>query len=333
MSKAVEKGITVKFDKSRCVICDTNRNIITVAAKAGDLYHINTAPVEVHSMMAHHSSFSKEDLWQQRYDHLSMKSLRKLARNDLVKDFDNSASKRIQFCESCLEGKQCRSLFPSHSESCSKEVLNLVHSDVCRKINAKSLSGAEYVLTLIDDQTRYAWVYVLKHKDEVFNKFHEWKVMVEKSTGKKLKVHRTDNGGEFTSREFGEFLKEESIKHELTVLKCPQQNGVAESLNLTLMEIVRSMLAGFKLPQTFWAEALATAMYLCNQCPTKAVQDKTPFEALTGKKPNVRHLQVFGCAAYCHIAKDEQQKLDLKSRKCIWIGYGDNHKGYWLYDV
>ena len=78
---------------------------------------------------------------------------------------------------------------------------------------------------------------------------------------------------------------------------------MGERLNRTLMEMVRSMLADSKLPQTFWAEALATAVYLCNQCPIKAVQDKTLFEALTGKKPNVGHLRVFGCAAYCHIAK------------------------------
>ena len=98
---------------------------------------------------------------------------------------------------------------------------------MCGKINAKSFSGAEFFLTLIDDRKRYAWVYVLKHKDEVFNKFREWKVMVEKN----LKVFHTDNGGEFTSREFEEFLKKEGIKCELTVSKCPQENGVAERLN------------------------------------------------------------------------------------------------------
>ena len=170
VSKAVEKGITVKFNESRCVICDTNQKIITVVAKVGGLYHINTAPVGVHSMTALHSSFSREDLWHRWYGHLSVTSLQKLARDDLVKDFDYS-------CESGPEGKQCRNTFPSHLESSSKEFLDLIHSDVCRKINAKSLSGAGYFLTLIDGKTRYVWVYVLKHKDEVFDKFCEWKVM------------------------------------------------------------------------------------------------------------------------------------------------------------
>ena len=130
VSKAVEKGITVKFfDESRCVICDINQKIITVAAKAGGLYHMDTAPVEIHSITAHHSSFSREDLWHRWYGHLSVKSLQNLAQDHLVKDFDYPTSKGIQFCESCLEGKQCRSPFPSHLESSSKEVLDLVHSD------------------------------------------------------------------------------------------------------------------------------------------------------------------------------------------------------------
>ena len=178
-----------------------------MAAKVGGLYHINTAPVGVHSMTALHSSFSREDLWHRQYGHLSVKSLQKLARDDLVKDFDYSASKGIQYYESCLEGKQCRSPFPSHSESSSKEVLDLVHSDVCGKINPKSLSGAGYFLTLTDDKTRYVWVYVLKHKDEVFDKFRERKVIVEKSTEKNLKVLRTDNGESLPPENLKSFLR------------------------------------------------------------------------------------------------------------------------------
>ena len=129
--------------------------------------------------------------------------------------------------------------------------------------------------------------------------------MVEKSTGRNLKVLRTDNGKEYTSRKFEEYLRKKGIKHELTIPKCPQQNGVAERLNRTLIEMVRSMLSDSNLPQVFGAEALSMAVYIRNRCPTKAVKDKTPYEALTGEKPSVGHLRVFGCAAYRHIPKDE----------------------------
>ena len=93
--------------------------------------------------------------------------------------------------------------------------------------------------------------------------------MVERSTGRRIISLRTDNGGEYTSLEFQSYLKREGIKHELTVPRSPEQNGVAERLNRTLMEAVRSMLVGAQLPQRFWAEALATAVYLRNRSPTE----------------------------------------------------------------
>lgn len=209
---------------------------------------------------------------------------------------------------------------------------SVVHSDVCGKINAKSFGGAEYFLTFIDDKTRYTWVYLLKTKDEVFNRFQEWKAMVENAVGKKLKVLRSDNGGEYTGKQFQEYLKEEGVRHERTVPKTPQQNGVAERLNRTLVEMVRTMLVESKLNQRFWGEAMSTATYLRNRCPTKAVESMTPFESLYGKKPNVKHLRAFGCVCYPLIMKDERKKLDPVARRCVFVGYGTEVKGYRLYD-
>ncbi len=157
-------------------------------------------------------------------------------------------------------------------------------------------------------------MYVLKHKDYVFQKFLEWKALVEKDSGKQLKILRTDNGGEYTSAAFQNFLKTKGIRHELTVPKTPEQNGVAEWMNKTLTETVRSMLADAKLPQRFLAVALSTAVYLRNRSPTKSVKGMTPFEAWTGKKPKVDFLRVFGCIAYAHIPKDERKNLIPKQR-------------------
>ena len=330
VSKTTERGNEVKFSETSCVIRDSSHKPVVIATRIGDLHQITTEDICANAVS---TTMIKEDLWHRRYGHLSLKNLQKLAREQLVYNFDFSATKEIQFCEPCLHGKQHREPFPDRSESRSNEALDIVHSDVCGKLNTKSLSGAEYFLTFIDDKTRYTWVYILKRKSEVFDKFRKWKAQVECSTGKTLKVLRTDNGGEFTSTEFEEYLKNEGVKHELTVPKCPQQNGVAERLNRTLVEMVRSMLSGASLPQRFWAEALATAVYLRNRCPTKAVIDKTPIEALTGSRPSVKHLRVFGCVAYRHVPKDERRKLDSKTEKCIFLGYSDTRKGYRLYNT
>jgi hypothetical protein len=250
----------------------------------------------------------------------------------MVDGLDFDLSKGVNFCESCTEGKIHRTKFPVEQDKKASEMLDLVHTDVCA-MSSKSLSSGEYFLTFIDDKTHYVWTYILKHKDEVFQKFLEWKTLVEKSTGKQLKTLRSDNGGEYISSEFKDYLLKEGIRHELTIPKTPEQNGVAERMNRTLVESVRSMLVDAKLPHKFWAEALSTAVYLRNRSPTKAVEDKTPYEALTGNRPDVKHLRVFGCVAYSHVPKDERKKLDSKSRKCILLGYGNETKGYRLYDV
>lgn len=146
-------------------------------------------------------------------------------------------------------------------------------------MGAKSLSGSEYCLTVIDDHTHYEWAYVLKHKDEVFGKFLEWKALIEKSSGKKVKVFRTDSGGEYTSTKFEKHLKKEGITHQLSVPKTPEQNGVADRMNQTLVESVKSMLSDSKLPHIFRAETLSTALYLRNRSPSVAVEGRIPFEA------------------------------------------------------
>ena len=157
-----------------------------------------------------------------------------------------------------MEGKHQRRKFPTDGGKRSGELLGLVHSDVCGKINVKPLSGGEYFLTFIDDKSCYVWVCILKHKDDVFPCFLEWKALVERSMNQKLKALCTDNGGEYMSTEFQTYLKKEGVGHELTVLQTPGQNGV----NWTLVEGVSAMLADAKLPHRFWEEALSTTVYL-----------------------------------------------------------------------
>ena len=137
----------------------------------------------------------------------------------------------------------------------------------------------------------------------------------------KVKVLRTDNGGEYNSKEFEQYLKKQSIQHEVTIPKTPQENGVSERMYRTLVETIRSMSADSELPKRFWAKALSTATYLRNRSPTNAVQDKTPYEAWTGNKPDVSHIRIFGCDAYAHVPKDERSKLGSKTRRSIFFGY------------
>ena len=113
------------------------------------------------------------------------------------------------------------------------------------------MSGAEHFLSFIDDRTRYVWGYFLKCKHQVINKFLEWKTLVKKSYRRKLKAFRTDNGEKFIVKEFGTYLTEERIWHELTIPQTPEQNGAAERMNGTLVETTRTMLFNANLLHRF----------------------------------------------------------------------------------
>jgi len=142
------------------------------------------------------------------------------------------------------------------------------------------------------------WVYFMKQKSEVFNIFRKFKCLVERQSGCLIKVLRSDRGEEYTSNQFHKFCEDEGMERQLTVSYTPQQNGVSERKNQTVMEMAKSMLHEKGLPKTLWAEAVYTAVYLINRCPTKAVWGKTPFEAWSGRKPSIKHLRVFGCICY-----------------------------------
>ena len=329
VAKATEAGKTVTFGETEGKVIDGEGEVVAAVSKTGNLYYLKCKPLK-NERINSASHQSKENLWHQRFGHLGKISLCMLKKEELVSGLDYDVSKAIDFCESCVSGKIHRSSFPKSGRETAEEPLGLVHSDVCDKISSPSLSQAEYFIVFVDDKTHYVWIYVVKHKHEVCRKFVEWKSLVEKSSGYKVKKLRTDNGGEYTSTEFESYLKKDGIEHQYTIPKTPEQNGVSQRMNRTLVETVRSMFADSRLPHRFWAEALSTAAYLIKRSPTRTLDGKKIFQARYGKKPNVNHLRVFGCSAYIHVPKDERKKLDPKAKKCTFLGYGT--KGYRLYD-
>ncbi|KAL0317184.1 UNVERIFIED_CONTAM: putative mitochondrial protein [Sesamum angustifolium] len=164
-------------------------------------------------------------------------------------------------------------------------------------------------------------VYFMREKSEVFKVFKKFKNLVEKQSGRSIKVLISDRGKEHNNSEFDKFCEEEGIDHQTTVSYNPQQNGVSKRKNRTVMEMARSMLQEKHLPKAFWAEAVYTAVYLLNRCPTKAVQNMTPIEAWSGKKPSAKHLRVFGSICYVHIPTEKRHKLEEKTEKGIFLGY------------
>nr|GEY10698.1 retrovirus-related Pol polyprotein from transposon TNT 1-94 [Tanacetum cinerariifolium] len=236
----------------------------------------------------------------------------------------------LPFCEYCVISKQHHLKFKT-SNSRSVSVLELVHSDVWQA-PVQSLGRAKYFVSFIDDYSRRCWVYPIKKKSDVFEVFKVYKARVELDSGTKIKCLRTDNEGEYTGDEFDLFCRKKGIKRQFTTTYTPQQNGVAERMNRTLLERARAMLATASLGKSFWAEAVNTACYVINHSPSTAIELKTPMEMWTGKPVNFSDLHIFGSLVYVMYNSQETTKLDPKSRKCLFLGYADGVKGYRLWD-
>jgi hypothetical protein len=232
-----------------------------------------------------------------------------------------------QVCDGCALGKQHRKPFPKVSSFRAENCLELVHADLCGHITPKSLGGASYFLLVVDDHSRYMWVELLKSKDQGLDYFKKIKLRAESESGVKLKALRTDRGGEFTSHLFSLFCNEGGIKHYTTTPYSPQQNGVVERRNQSIVEMARCLLKTMQVPPVFWGEAVSTIVYLLNRSPTKALNNKTPFEAWDGKKPRVSHLKNFGCVAFVKHTGPGLKKLSDRSSKMVFIGYESGTKG------
>lgn len=217
--------------------------------------------------------------------------------------------------------------FPKRGKRTSAS-LEIVYTDVCGPMPIPSQGSARYLLTLTDDYSRWTEVYFLKHKSEVSSRFLEYKRYAEMCTGRKIKAIQFDNGGEFCNAIMDSILKEFGIRCRLSAPHIPQQNGLAERKNRTLIESTRCMLNESGLLKSFWAEAIATANYVRNRCVTKYLGKKTPHEILTHKRPNVSHLQKFGVKAYVLDQTPNKDKFAPKGIEGIFVGYFDTSKAY-----
>ncbi|KAL0545142.1 hypothetical protein IC582_020288 [Cucumis melo] len=263
-------------------------------------------------------------LWHKRLAHVSERGLQALSQQGLLGGVKNV---ELSFCEHCIMGKSTRVKFGKGKHT-AKGILDYVHSDLWGHMKEASMGGLRYFISIIDDFSRKVWIYPLKQKDEAFGKFLEWKKQVEKQTGRKIKYLRTDNGLEFVNNKFNNFCKSEGITRHFTVTYTPQQNGLAERFNKTIMEHTRCLLTNASLPLKFWGEAAQTTCYLINRSLSNALNLKTPHEVWIGKAPSLDHLGVFGCTTYTHV---KDGKLNKRALKCMFIGYPQGVKGYKLW--
>jgi len=272
------------------------------------------------------------DQWHCRYGHISISALRQLEKEGLVSGLTiDQSSIPSKTCIACTEAKQAHQPFPKEAENRSDTPGERVMSDVWGPARVVSIGGWKYYISFTNDSIRYVLVLFLRDKGEAPQWINEHTLKIKQRFGKAPMYMRVDNGKELVNEEVKKFCAEEGITIETSAPYSPSQNGVAERFNRTLIELVRAMLIAKDLPSFLWDEAVSHATYIRNRSPTRALKGKTPYEAWTGKKPDVSHFREFGCDVWVLDESKNRSKLAPKSKKMVFMGFMDGSKAvrYW----
>lgn len=181
--------------------------------------------------------------------------------------------------------------------------------------------------------SRYSWIFPLKNKHEVLNIFVQFHTYMEKQFSRPIKQFQTDEGGEYTSNAFHQYLTSNSIHHRFYCPKHPERNGLAERKHRHIVDTGLTLLAHAHMPPQYWVEAFNTAVYIINRLPSYVLNYKTPYTKLFNRDPQYSFLKTFGCACYPYLHPYNSSKLQLRSKQCVFLGYFLNHLGYRCLDL
>ncbi|KAJ9545061.1 hypothetical protein OSB04_024768 [Centaurea solstitialis] len=306
VSQLCDNGMDVKFNIKYCILYKADTLIEVMRAnRRGDLYFLIFDVLDEKVEICLISSVKNEEawLWNTRFCHLNFHTLEKLVRLKLVKGLPKIKFEKDHLCSACEMGKLKRSSHKTKSDPSFDQPLQLLHVDLCGPIAVQSLNGKKYILVLVDEFSRFTWI----------------------------KVIRSDNGTEFKNSTIEEYLNSVGITHNFSASRTPQQNGVVERKNRTIVEAARTMLNASGLPLTFWAEAVSTACYTQNRCLVVKRFGKTPYHLMYNTCPNIKFFHVFGCKCFVLNHREPVGKFDPKGDSAIYIVYAWDTVPYKVY--
>ncbi|GJT60879.1 putative ribonuclease H-like domain-containing protein [Tanacetum coccineum] len=271
-------------------------------------------------------------LWHRRLGHVNFKNINKLVKGHLVRGLPSKVFVNDHTCVACKKGKQHKASCKAKLDRIIRKPLELLHMDLFGPVSIESINKKRYCLVVTDDFSRFSWVFFLATKDETSEILCNLIIGLEKQLNHNVKIIRCDNGTEFKNYVMNEFCAKKGIKREFSVARTPQQNGVAERKNRTLIEAARTMLADSLLPIPFWAEAVNTACYVLNRVLVTKPQNKTPYELLIGKSPSISFMRPFGCPLTILNTLDSLGKFDGKSDEGYLLGYSTSSKAFRVYN-
>nr|GEX60918.1 retrovirus-related Pol polyprotein from transposon TNT 1-94 [Tanacetum cinerariifolium] len=305
-----DSNLEVAFRRVACFVRNLEGADLLKGDRSTNLYTINLHEMAFASpicLMARASS-TKSWLWHQRLSHLNFDTINDLARNDIVAGLPKFKYHKEHFCPSCEQGKSKRASHPPKPVPNSRQRLHLLHMDLYGPMRIASINGKRYVLVIVDDYSSYTWVHFLRSKDEAPEVIIKFLKRITVLLQSPVIIIRTDNGTEFKNQ----------------VLK--------EYLDTTLVEAARTMLIFSRAPLFLWAEAIATACFTQNRSIIHHCFNKTPYELINRRKPDISFLYVFSPLCYLKNDRKDIGKLGAKGDISFFIGYSADSYAYRVYN-
>jgi transposase InsO family protein len=291
------------------------------------LYKVAHAPESAHAV----ELVSVMEL-HRRMGHIAVASARKLVESGAITGVELDPNSQEHDCDACIFARAtCLPVPKVRISTPAQRFGDEIHTDVWGPASISTRQGRRYFVTFTDDATRFTITYLMRTKDqalEAYKSFEAW--ALTQGHCRAIKVLRSDRGGEYLSDAFNAHLAAAGTARKLTVHDTPQLNGVAERLNRTLLERIRAFAHGSGLPKSFWGEALRHAVWLKNRTATRALDGRTPFEALYGRPPDLSRLRVWGCHVWVH--DPDRSKLDVRAREARWLSFDVDaraHRVFW----
>jgi transposase InsO family protein len=335
-----KRGLKTVFDGDNCTVRvkKTGDKVLAATHQRG-LYHLNAVPIGADPHALHAIEINR---LHRILGHTNFQSIQNMVRRNQIEGV-TTLTGMPQFCEACVLGKMKRLPFPS-STTVPRGPLDIVSCDVGGPVTPQGAGGIRYWVVFVDHYSSYVWVKFVKTKDEVHTTIKQWRTDSEAQLHGRIahwelcegwtRFFRTDNGGEFTSAEVEAEFRKLGIIHETTAPRTPEQNGVAERMNGTLVTRSITNLVASHLPRSWWPRAMEAAAYTINRSPAAGQKGKTPYERLYDRRIDIHHLHTFGCPAYPLVEKELRSgKFTNHARRCVFIGYVENSKAYWLLDL
>jgi len=323
-------GCKVWFDESSCVLQDLTRDLmIGLGKQVANLYFLDiesvALPLNKESPVA--ASVTSHDLWHKRLGHPSFYKLQSLS--SLLNFSKEPNIQKNHHCKTCHLAKQKHIPFISGQHIC-KVPFELVHIDTWGPFSTPTHDGYKCFLTIVDDHSRATWVYLMKNKSDVLHIFPSFLTMVETQFETRVKGVRSDNAQEFN---FTQLFQSKGIVSFHSCPETPQQNSVVERKHQHILNVARALLFQSHLPLPYWGDCVLSAVHLINRLSAPVLEDISPFEVLTKKKPNYDELKVLGCLCYASTSPKNRLKFDPRARACAFLGYPSGYKGYKLLDL